>query len=97
MARVAANSYGTGEKYAGINSEGKNEFVREDGSRYTVDDGTYTSPSGKVSEISDGGKTTTTVKSRDESQIGNIYSGGEKVGTVDYLSLIHISEPTRRS
>lgn len=84
MARVAANSYGTGEKYAGINSEGKNEFVREDGSRYTVDDGTYTSPSGKVSEISDGGKTTTTVKSRDESQIGNIYSGGEKVGTVEF-------------
>lgn len=84
MARVAANSYGTGEKYAGINSEGKNEFVREDGSRYTVDDGIYTSPSGKVSEISDGGRTTTTVKSRDESQIGNIYSGGEKVGTVEF-------------
>lgn len=79
MARAAANSYGTGEKYAGINSEGKNEFVREDGSRYTVDDGTFTSPSGKTSEISDGGRTTTTLSSSDERQVGNTYRDGELV------------------
>lgn len=79
MARVAANSYGSGEKYAGVNADGKNEFVREDGSRYTVDDGIFTSPSGKVSEISDGGRTTTTIRSSDRNQEGNVYSGGELV------------------
>lgn len=80
MARVAANSYGSGEKYAGVNAAGKNEFVRGDGSRYTVGDGIYTSPSGKVSEISGGGKTTTTLHSRDERQNGNVYQGGALVG-----------------
>ena len=70
---------GSTGKYAGINSEGKNEIVREDGSRYTVDDGIFTSPSGKVSEISDGGRTTTTLSSSDERQVGNTYRDGELV------------------
>lgn len=62
-----------GDKYVGGNT-----FRRPDGSTYEKH-GTFVSPSGKVSEISNDG-TITTIKSKDQNQIGNMYKDGELVG-----------------
>lgn len=65
--RVAANSYGNGTVYAGGNT-----FKDSSGNYYTVD-GSFTSPGGKVSEIS--GNTITTVSSqKNPSQAGTVYN-----------------------
>lgn len=65
--RVAANSYGTGDKYVGGTT-----MKRADGSTYEIS-GEYTSPSGKVSYTDNDGNITT-ISSKDKSQNGTIYS-----------------------
>ncbi len=73
--RVPANSYGNGTKYVGGTT-----MRGSDGGTYDVS-GSFTSPSGKTSEIS-GGKITTT-DSKDKSQIGTVYTND---GTGNYSS-----------
>ena len=65
--RVPANSYGTGDKYVGGTT-----FKRADGSTYDVS-GSFTSPGGKVSEIS-GGNITTISSNKNPSLAGTVYS-----------------------
>ena len=65
--RVPANSYGTGDKYAGGST-----FTRPDGTQYDVS-GTFVSPGGKVSEIS-GGTITTISSNKNPSLAGTVYS-----------------------
>ena len=65
--RVAANSYGTGDKYVGGTT-----MKRADGSTYEIS-GEYTSPSGKVSYTDNDGNITT-ISSNDKSQNGTVYT-----------------------
>lgn len=72
--RVPANSYGTGDKYAGGNT-----FVRPDGSTYEYY-GEHTSPSGKTTYTDDDGNITVTNSSK-KSEVGKVYSNeGESLG-----------------
>ena len=73
MARRKLSENTQGDKYVGGNT-----FRGPDGSTYEKY-GTFVSPSGKVSEIADDG-TITTIKSKDKSQIGNVYKDGKLVG-----------------
>ena len=57
---------------------GGNTFRKPDGTVHEKH-GTFVSPSGKVSEIADDG-TVTTIKSKDENQIGNVYKDRKLVG-----------------
>lgn len=65
--RVAANSYGTGDKYVGGTT-----MKRADGSTYEIS-GEYASPSGKVSYTDNDGNITT-ISSNDKSQNGTVYT-----------------------
>lgn len=71
--RVAANSYGNGDKYVGGDT-----IKKADGSTETIR-GEYTSPSGKVTYTDDGGNVKV-VKSSDKSQIGTTFNAD---GTIE--------------
>lgn len=73
MARKKLYENTQGDKYVGGNT-----FRRPDGTTFEKH-GTFVSPSGKVSEIAEDG-TITTIKSKDENQIGNVYKDGELIG-----------------
>lgn len=84
----SSGSYSAGDKYVGGTT-----FRRSDGSTYNVG-GSFTSPSGRISDIDSSGNVTTT-GSRDKNQVGNTYynngngnytSSGNLTSQNEYLS-----------